>query len=391
MGTTTPDLGLSQPTPGDPGVANIWGTILNTNFGLIDSAVAGLLSLSVAGSSNVVLTNTNGAADQERNAIFIFTGALTGNINVLYPNGKTKVFSVKNSTSGAFTLSLGVNNGSGAPAGSVAVVAAGGSGTFYSDGTNVFNLSISSANPTFTGTVTGPDLGTWTATGLDGITKLGIGITGSSNLLYVRGANGIVKLEGTGSPAYFRLANVSSEFGFMGDSASTMGVSFSALDMSVVGTRNLLLDSIGGFLGLYIASAEKARVGSDGSFLVGSTTNAGAGAIGAAGNITAFYSDERLKDRVGPVTNALEKVMSLSAFYYHANDFAKEASGGIFDPNIREVGLSAQEVEAVLPEVVAPAPFNHDYKTLRYDRIVALLIAAIQEQQAQIEILKAAK
>jgi len=135
-------------------------------------------------------------------------------------------------------------------------------------------------------------------------------------------------------------------------------------------------------------STEIARFAADGSFLVGSTTGAGAGAIAAVGNITAFYSDERLKTRIGRIEHAVDKVMSLSAFYYHANDFAREASGGIYDPAVREVGLSAQEVEAVLPEVVAPAPFNHEFKTLRYERIVTLLVAAIQEQQAEITSLR---
>lgn len=131
------NLLLIEPTPFDPAVANIWGTLLNTNFALIDSAVAGLLSLSVAGSANVVLTSSNGAADQARNAMFIFSGVLTGNIDVLWPNGITGVFTVKNATTGSFSLSLGVNNGSGSPAGSVVAVTQGSIGIFYSDGTNM--------------------------------------------------------------------------------------------------------------------------------------------------------------------------------------------------------------------------------------------------------------
>src|SRR5690348_7883512 len=105
MSSFSTNLGLIEPTPGDPSVANVWGTLLNTNQGLVDSAVAGVLSKSVAGSSNVVLTNTNGAADEERNQVFVFTGLLTGNINVLMPQSKTKSFIVKNSTTGAFALS----------------------------------------------------------------------------------------------------------------------------------------------------------------------------------------------------------------------------------------------------------------------------------------------
>lgn len=135
--TFTPCLRLNLPVPNDPAVANIWGTLLNTNFSLLDTASGGTGSISVAGNSNVVLTANSGAADQSRSANFIFTGTLTGSIAVLFPAGGCGSFSVKNSTSGAFTLSIGANNGSGSPAGGVYVVPQGGTAELVSDGTNV--------------------------------------------------------------------------------------------------------------------------------------------------------------------------------------------------------------------------------------------------------------
>lgn len=140
-------LSFSEPTPGDPAVANAWGTILNTNFSLIDSAIAGHLSLSVAGSANVVLTATNGAADQARNATFTFTGVLTGNIYVLWPPApRGSVFSVFNNTTGAFTLSCGVTNGSGLPLSASVVVPQGAIVLLRSDGTDVFsNFNLTGA------------------------------------------------------------------------------------------------------------------------------------------------------------------------------------------------------------------------------------------------------
>lgn len=135
--TYTPCLRLNLPTPNDPAVANVWGALLNTNFSLLDTASGGTGSISVAGNSNVVLTANSGATDQSRSANFIFTGTLTGNIAVLYPTGGCGSFSVKNSTSGAFTLSIGANNGSGSPAGTVVAVPQGGTIELVSDGTNV--------------------------------------------------------------------------------------------------------------------------------------------------------------------------------------------------------------------------------------------------------------
>lgn len=137
MGTYTSPLGLYMPTPKDPAVANTWGTILNTNFALLAASIAGLLTKSVAGNANVVLSVANGSTDEARYRIFDFTGALTGNIYVLWPASTSGFFMVKNSTSGAFTLSLGNNNGSSAPAGTTATVPQGYAGVYYSDGTNV--------------------------------------------------------------------------------------------------------------------------------------------------------------------------------------------------------------------------------------------------------------
>jgi hypothetical protein len=108
------------------------------------------------------------------------------------------------------------------------------------------------------------------------------------------------------------------------------------------------------------------------------------GDLRAVGNITAYYSDERLKTRLGSIENALDKVMSLSGFYHEANELAQSLGYEV----TREVGVSAQEVEKVMPEVVAPAPIDPQYMTVRYERLVPLLIEAIKELKAEIDTLK---
>lgn len=135
----SPSLGFLEMTPGDPAVSNAWGALQNSGqIALLDTAIGGQLSLDISGNSNVVLTVNSGTADQARNAQFTFTGTLTGNVVVLWPAApRASVFSVLNSAAGAFTVSCGVNNGSGAPVGTTVAVPAGGSMMLKSNGVNV--------------------------------------------------------------------------------------------------------------------------------------------------------------------------------------------------------------------------------------------------------------
>jgi hypothetical protein len=106
------------------------------------------------------------------------------------------------------------------------------------------------------------------------------------------------------------------------------------------------------------------------------------GTIGATGDITAFFSDDRLKTKTGRIESALEKVLSLEAFTYVPNDLAKSFG---FEDSKQRVGLSAQSVQRILPEAVCPAPFDADnasgqgYLTVQYDKLVPLLVEAIKE------------
>jgi hypothetical protein len=128
-------------------------------------------------------------------------------------------------------------------------------------------------------------------------------------------------------------------------------------------------------------TAANFRIGSLG---VGTAASGTSGEIRAINNVTAYYSDDRLKTRLGNINGALAKVMALNGFHYEANETA-QALGYTVKP---EVGLSAQEVQAVLPEVVVPAPIDEKYLTIHYERIIPLLVEAIKELQAEVESLK---
>lgn len=120
---------------------------------------------------------------------------------------------------------------------------------------------------------------------------------------------------------------------------------------------------------------------------VGVAASGSAGDIIATGDITAYYSDDRLKTRLGGIENALDKLMQLNGFYYQANETAQSLG---YETK-REVGVSAQQVQSVLPEVVAPAPIDNQYLTVKYERLVPLLIEAIKELKSEIDDLKSNK
>jgi hypothetical protein len=120
---------------------------------------------------------------------------------------------------------------------------------------------------------------------------------------------------------------------------------------------------------------------------VGTAASGTAGEIRATNNITSGYSDDRLKNRIGLIENALEKVLSLTGFIYEPNELAKEL-GYEAKLNERDVGLSAQDVQKILPEVVVPAPLDKEYLTVRYDKLVPLLVEAIKELKAELDEVK---
>jgi hypothetical protein len=121
------------------------------------------------------------------------------------------------------------------------------------------------------------------------------------------------------------------------------------------------------------------------------TFRVSSGDISATGDVVASYSDSRLKNRKENITNALDKIETLNGFYYTANDRAIELYEGALDKDEVMIGVSAQEVYKVMPEVIKPAPIDSDYLTVDYGRMVPLLIEAIKELNAEIKELKSHK
>ena len=112
------------------------------------------------------------------------------------------------------------------------------------------------------------------------------------------------------------------------------------------------------------------------------------GNITATGDISAFVSDDRLKTNKVEISNALDKVCSLNGFTYTLNDLAGTFG---YDVTQRHAGVSAQEVEKVLPEVITQAGIDDEYMSVKYDKLVPLLIEAIKDLKAEIDELKSNK
>lgn len=122
---------------------------------------------------------------------------------------------------------------------------------------------------------------------------------------------------------------------------------------------------------------------------VGIGTNSPTVSLQVAGDIIANSisgsSDARFKTNISPIENPLEKVLQLRGVTFDWK--TKEFPTRKFSDK-KALGFIAQEVEQVVPEVVQNENNLEGYKSIQYDKIVALLVEAIKVQQQEIETLK---
>ena len=140
-------------------------------------------------------------------------------------------------------------------------------------------------------------------------------------------------------------------------------------------------------------------VGSGNSNVTVTNTLTVGGDVSASGNVTAYASDRRLKENFKHIESPLEKIQKLNGYTFDWIDGVKELG---FEPSSQkdDIGLIAQEVQEVMPQATAPAPFDQewdtdvekyvsksgeDYLTIQYEKLVPLLVEAIKDQQKQID------
>jgi hypothetical protein len=175
----------------------------------------------------------------------------------------------------------------------------------------------------------------------------------SASLKFVINSDNSVNLYGTRIYAAGGAASTYGAISIQGSKNGWSGISFYDVGGNFCST---LMTRDDGFSGWYNTTENGWLSYTDGS-----------GNFVATGNVTA-YSDERLKENISTIENALDKVSQLRGVEYTRKDTQE-----------RGIGVIAQEVEEIIPEVISS---NIDgYKGVAYGNLVGLLIEAIKEQK----------
>ena len=186
-----------------------------------------------------------------------------------------------------------------------------------------------------------------------------------------------------GSNLYFTDARARAAVSFTAGS----GAYNSTTGVITIPTNTNQLTNGAGFITGYTETSTLAQVTARGA-TTSSAMSTGAltvtGAITATGEVTAYYSDVNLKKDIVEIAGALDKVEAIRGVHYRPNETAL----GLGIEDKAEVGVIAQEIEAVLPELVVASAFE-GYKTVKYDKLTALLIEAVKELSAKVKTLEA--
>ncbi len=136
------------------------------------------------------------------------------------------------------------------------------------------------------------------------------------------------------------------------------------------GTTPVFLAMATGQVGIIMPAGDLYSNSSTKFFVVGTAKSAG----------WSTYSDARLKENIETVSNALDKVTRLRGVNY---EWRADAERRVGPMSGRHLGLIAQEVETVVPEVVDTG--DDGYKSINYDNLTGLLVEAIKDQQEMIK------
>lgn len=189
---------------------------------------------------------------------------------------------------------------------------------------------------------------------------------------------GVNTFEGWGGPTVFKGSGASTTYFGNWDGGNTMVYSANTGEMLAKGIR---LSASGAAEGIELNTQNTRVVG---NLNVGYWFNAGAG-VQVAGNLVCTAggctssSDRRLKTRITPLTDSLDKVLRLEGVSYDWRDKSKFGSG-------RQIGLIAQDVEKIFPEVVRDDP-KSGFKSIAYDHLVGPIVESIKALNGKVRVL----
>jgi hypothetical protein len=303
-----------------------WGDKTNTNLNLVQQAIAGYQEVNIAGGAQTTaLVMTDGTLSNARNAVIKFTGTITGNQVVTIPDVIEKTYTLINGTTGAFTVEFKTAGGTGFTFGTTEKNAA----LVFSDGTNVVEITNQLA-----GLVVGTNVQAFDAqlSDIAGLTPT------DSNFIVGDGNN------------------------FITESGATVRTSIG------LGTASdVEFDSLG----------------------VGTPAGGTTGLIRATNDVVAFYSsDITFKENINIIPNPMDMVSKINGVYFDWKKDFLDSRGGEdnYFNRKKDVGVIAQEIEQVLPEIVGTRPDGT--KAIKYDRLTCLLIECVKNLQNQINSLK---
>jgi len=409
-----------------------WGTITNNNFSQsLEFAIAGVTNVACGDAAVTTLTNADGpqtqANNQARSAHIRLTGA-HGAVRIAQFPATQKVYLITNATTDsgssgpyAMTVRLGAS-------GNTLSIANGTTRLVSTDGTNWYDVFSLAGSIDLQGQELIMDADADTSLTADTDDQIDIKIanidvanvtTANSGDLVITnavqdkditfkgddGGGAITALSLDMSDAGKATFNgvVDADAGITVDNITIDGteIDLSSGDLTLDVEGDIVLDANGGDIKFNddgTAIAEFTNSSTD--FVIKSVTNdkdiifkgvdntaaitaltldmSGAGAATFNNDVTAF-SDKRLKTDIKDIDNALSKVMKMQGVYYKRNDI---------DDAREQVGVLAQDIEEVLPQVVLTADDDFKTKSVDYGKICAVLIESIKELKAEIDQLK---
>jgi hypothetical protein len=128
--------------------SGVWGSITNTNWNLMEQAVSGVQTITMA-NANYTLTNLNGVSDESRNMVLVVQGTNSAIYQVIIPLNQPKMYVVSNQTTGGYAITVGSSTGA------IITIPNGVTAQVYTDGTNTYSAQTGSAgNFNVNGTLT---------------------------------------------------------------------------------------------------------------------------------------------------------------------------------------------------------------------------------------------